>query len=178
MKSIIKNQKTNFMDKDYINYQEYYPNLEKALKEGAVLKASLSGGSLRIVSVEKDGKELSYGEYLWLPGALAHAEDDFGLSYEQQYLATNSKHYHYYTGAYPLPHDTLDVYLKADREFEVFYSKSWKCFICITPAPRNLNRNNEVLWGSAANLLLSMSLCLTSFQLEDKEELMKRVNHG
>lgn len=164
------------MDKDYINYQEFYPKLEQALKDGATLRAFLSGGSLRVVRVEKDEKLLSYGEYPYFPGALSHAENDFGSSYEEQYTGINAKHTHYLTGAYPLPYDAFDVYLKYGRSFDVFYSKRWKQFICTTPAPMNMHRNNEILWGSSSGLLSAIVTCLLSFQFEDEKELRKRVN--
>ena len=60
------------MNKDYINYQEAYPNIEKALKDGARLHAFLSGGGLRVVRIEKkkdtetkdeDDNLISYGEH-------------------------------------------------------------------------------------------------------------------
>jgi hypothetical protein len=119
------------MDKDYINYQEAYPNIEKALKDGARLHAFLSGGGLRVVRIEKkkdtetkdeDDNLISYGEHPYFPGALAHAEQDFGLTYEQQYSGENALHKHYLTGAYPIPYDAFDVYLKYGRSLDVFYN--------------------------------------------------------
>lgn len=180
----IKNPKikTNMVE-DYINYKEAYPNLEEALKNGARLHAILSGGGLRVVSVykksENEGEEdveLSYGEHPYFPGALAHAEEDFGLTYEQQYKGENAKHRHYLTGAYPLPYDAFDVYLKAGRSLDVFYNSRWGQFICTMPVPYNMHRNNEILWGSSTGILAAIVTCLLSFQFEDKQEFENRLN--
>jgi hypothetical protein len=173
------------MNKDYINYQEAYPNIEKALKEGARLYAFLSGGGLRVVRIEKgkvaeakdneDDNLISYGEHPYFPGALAHAEQDFGLTYEQQYSGENALHKHYLTGAYPIPYDAFDVYLKYGRSLDVFYNSRWGQFICTTPVPYNMHRNNEILWGSSIGFLGAIVTCLLSFQFEDKEEFEKRL---
>ena len=171
------------MDEIYVEYRESYPHLEEALKDGAKMHVFLSGGGLRVVGLEKkkDSKEdigheedehLSYGEFPYFSGALSHAEEDFGLSYSEQY---GKKHVHYLTGAYPMPFDVIDVYLKAGGSFVVVYSKRWEKFICTTPAPRSLQRNNEVLWGTGINILSAICSCLISFQFEDEDELMKRV---
>jgi hypothetical protein len=169
------------MPEDYVNYRDSYPNLQEALKNGANLHAFLSGGSLRVVRIEKMNKEtgkkelLSYGEHPYFSGALVHADEDFGLSYEQQYTAENAKHRHYLTGAYSLPYDALDAHIKAGRSIDVFYCKRWGQYICTTPVPYNLRRNNEILWGSSDNILGAILSCLLSFQFEDKEEFEKRI---
>ena len=86
------------MPEDYVNYRDSYPNLQEALKNGANLHAFLSGGGLRVVRIEKMNKEtgkkelLSYGEHPYFSGALVHADEDFGLTYEQQYTAKDAKH--------------------------------------------------------------------------------------
>jgi hypothetical protein len=169
------------MPEDYVNYRDSYPNLQEALKNGAKLHAFLSGGSLRVVRIEKMNKEtgknelLSYGEHPYFSGALAHADEDFGLSYDQQYTAKGAKHLHYLTGAYSLPYDVLDAHIKDGRSIDVIYCKRWGQYICTTPVPFNLRRNNEILWGSSDNILGAFLACLLSFQFEDKEEFEKRI---
>jgi len=176
------------MDKDYINYQEAYPQIEEILKEGAKLHAFLSGGGLRVVRIEKKKKKteekkdeedefelISYGEYPYFPGALAHAEQDFGLTYEQQYTSVNARHKHFLTGAYPLPYDAFDVYLKAGKTFDVFYNERWGKFICTTPAPTNMQRHNDILWGSSLTILGAIVSCLLSFRFEDVEEFEQKL---
>ncbi len=169
------------MPKDYVNYRDSYPNLQEALKNGANLHAFLSGGSLRVVRIEKMNKEtgkkelLSYGEHPYFSGALVHADEDFGLTYEQQYTAKDAKHDHYLTGAYSLPYDALDAHIKDGRSIDVIYCRRWGQYICTTPVPYNLHRNNEILWGSSDNILGAILTCLLSFQFEDKEEFEKRI---
>ena len=156
-------------------YQKSYPNLEKVLKDGAKIHISRSGGGLRVVSVEKDGKLISYGEYPYPFGALSHAETDFGLSYEEQYSGLKAKHKHYLTGAQPSSFDLMDTYVYANNTLDLFYSKRWKCIICITPRDVHCNRENEIHWGTSVNLIRAISGCLLSSNFEDKELFMNRV---
>ena len=163
------------MSENYINYLEGYPNLERALKEGAIMHCFLSGGGLRVVIVKNGEQEITYGEYPYFSGALAHAEEDFGLTYEQLYSGENSKHIHYLSGAYPLPYDAFDVYLKSGNSFDVFYSKKWKEFICTTPPPDKLHHENGILWGSSTGLLAAITSCILSFNFKDKDLFMSEV---
>ena len=65
---------------EHIPYQESYPKLEKALREGVIIRISRSSKGLRIVRVENENNNLIwYGGYPYLSGALAHAEHNFGL---------------------------------------------------------------------------------------------------
>ena len=164
------------MEKDFINYQKFYPNIEKALRDGAEFYAFLSGGGLRVVRIMKDDQLLSYGEHPHFSGALSHADQDFGLSYEQQYLGDNPKHLHYLTGAYPMPFDVFDIFLKTGKTFTVIYSVRWSQFVCTIPSPSHMRRNNEILWGSSTNLLGAVASCLISFMFQDKEEFEKRIH--
>ena len=173
--TIILLNKNKYMNTDYVDYQKFYPEIEKSLKDGAEFHAFLSGGGLRVVRISKDDKLLSYGEHPYFSGALSHAEQDFGLSYEQQYNGIGAKHAHYYTGAYPFPYDAYDIYLKQGKSFTVRFSKSWNQFVCTAPVPMRMNRNNEVLWGSSTNLLGAIASCLLSFQFEDKEDFEKKI---
>lgn len=116
-----------------ISYEEKYPNLEAALKDNAVLHASRSGGGLRIVRLEKDGKLLTYGEFPWFSGALSHAENDFGLSYNEQYLGKDAKHLHYLTGASPDVQDIIDRFILCGDSVDIRYSNEENQFICNAP---------------------------------------------
>ncbi len=162
------------MDKKFF-YRETYPNLEKALKDGAKIHIFQSGGGLRVVRVEKDGKLISYGEYPYLSGALSHAETDFGLSYEEQYSGKKAKYRHYLTGARAKSFDLMDIYVSTNT-LDLFYSKRWKCIICITPVDAHLNCKDEIHWGTSDNhLIWAISNCLLSFNFENKELFMNRV---
>ena len=156
-------------------YQEVYSELQKALRDGAKIHIFRSGGGLRVVRLVKGKKCISYGEYPNLSGALAHAESDFGLSYNEQYGGENAKHEHYLTGAYPRTYDPIDMYIQGGHSFDIFYSKKWEEFVCITETPSELNRDNEILWGASPILMAAISLCLISFKSEDKKSFMKRV---
>jgi hypothetical protein len=163
------------MDKCYVPYQDSYPNLEKALKEGAKISIFRSGAGLRVVKVEKEGDLLSYGEHPYLSGALSHAETDFGLSHEEQYSGEKAKHRLYLSGAYPDPSDLMDTYVY-NSSLELFYSKRWKRIICTTPTDARLNRKGEIHWGTSGNSLIwAISSCLLSFNFEDKNVFLGRV---
>jgi hypothetical protein len=163
------------MNEIYVNYLEGYPNLERALKEGANMHCSLSGSGLRVVIVMNGEKEITYGEYPYFSGALAHAEEDFGLTYDQQYGGENAKRTHYLTGSYPLPYDAFDVYLKSGNTFDVFYSEHLERFICSS----DINNGRDVIWGSSSGILAAIVDCILSgyFRIEEKEKFMERI-HG
>ena len=167
---------------NYIPYQESYPNLENALREGAKIHIFRSGGGLRVVNVEKEKNPVSYGEYPYLSGALAHAESDFGLSYEEQYLSENAKHTHHKTGAYPLPHDIPDLYVykQGANALDIIYSEKWKKIICIRPSQQQALPNHEnIIWGAGLTLLGAIAECFVNdnssdLNIEDKEGFMSR----
>lgn len=160
------------MKGDYLNYLERYPHLEKALKDGAKIHCFRSGGGLRVVRVEKLGKLISYGEYLYFPGALAHAENDFGLNYEEQYGGENARHEHYLTGAYPLPHDVFDNYLNRGKSLDILYSSHLKQFVCISEV-----KKGEIIWGSSSTILSSIMDCLLfgHYHTEEKDKFMEMI---
>lgn len=170
-------------DNIYIPYQESYPNLENALKEGANIHVFRSGGGLRVVRLEKMGKLISYGEHPYFSTALSHAESDFGLSYEEQYDGENSKHKWFITGTHPLPHDAIDVYVfHHGTAFDVFYSKKLNSFVCISDIfesqeiKRHLKDPSDFdcIYGSADNIVGAITNCLLSMQLAKRDDLMKR----
>lgn len=160
----------------YVNYLEVYPNLQEALLDGAKIHIFRSAGGLRVVRVNgKDGKLISYGERPYLSVALSHAENDFGLSYDEQYSNGQAKHEHYLTGSYPMPLDPIDIYFHGGNTLDIFYSKKWEEIICTTPTQSELSRENEILWGASKTLVAAISLCLVCFKFEDKKSFMKRV---
>lgn len=169
-------------DNIYIPYQESYPNLENALKEGANIHVFRSGGGLRVVRLEKKGKLISYGEHPYFSTALSHAESDFGLSYEEQYNPENGKHIHYLTGAYPLPYDILDLYVynRGADAFEITYSKKWEKIICIRPSRElSLPNHKNIIWGTGLSLLWAIADCFVNgnssdLNIEDRELFMSR----
>jgi len=147
----------------YIPYEKSYPNLEKALKEGARIHVFHSAASLRIVRVEDKNKNLvSYGEYPYLSGALSHAENNFGTTdYKELYSGKDAKYIHYISGSIPLPHDILDIYVFDGQGFDILYSKKQKVFICIRPIPEVKN-NEKFIYGSSENLLNSIADCIST----------------
>ena len=158
----------------YVSYKEFYPNLEKALRDGAKIHIFRSGGGLRVVRVEKKGELISYGEHPYLSGALAHAESDFGLSYAEQY-GDDGKHLHYLTGEYPKFSDPIDAYISGDNTLDIFYSEKCKSIFCTTPPKSHLKRPDDILWGSSSVLMGAISLCLIHFRFENKKKFMERV---
>ena len=169
---------------EYINYKQSYPNLEKALRKGANIRVSWAHNGLRLVWLEKKGKLISYGEYPYFSGALAHAESDFGLSYEEQYHGKNAKHKQYFSGAYPLPHDIPDLYVlgKDEYAFDIRYSKKWGKIICIRPSnelppPKKElppSKHETIIWGIGISLLSAITDSFINGTTEDKELFMKR----
>ena len=145
------------MEEIYVPYLPAYPNIEKALKDGAKMHCFLSGGSLRVVFVKDDNeKNLTYGEHPYFSGALAHAESDFGLTYDEQYGGENAKHNHYLSGHYPLNHDALDIFVKSGKALDIFYSDFWKSFVCYYPA----ELEGRICWGSSSTILTAIVDCL------------------
>jgi hypothetical protein len=161
------------MDELHVPYENSYPNLEKALKDGAKIHIFGSGGSLRVVRVEKNGELISYGEHPYLSGALSYAETDFGLSYEERKKA---KRTHYLTGAYPCPSDLMDIWIHSGKVLDIYYSHSWGCIICTRPVESRLNRKNEILWGTSHDSVVgAISACLLCLNFEDEKSFKERA---
>lgn len=164
---------------EYVAYKQSYPNLEKALRKGANIRVSWAHNGLRLVWLEKKEKLISYGEYPYFSGALAHAESDFGLSYEEQYHGKNAKHKQYFSGAYPLPHDIPDLYVfgKDEYAFDIRYSKKWGKIICIRPSQSLPLTNHETItWGSGISLLSAIADSFINGTTEDKELFISRCS--
>ena len=156
-----------------INYLSSYPNIERALKDGANMHCFLSGSDLRVVIVKKDEQEITYGEYPYFSGALAHAEEDFGLSYEQQYGGENAKRFHHLAGTYPLQYNAFDVYLMKENKFDIFYSERWKKIVCTSDIGMG-----RVIFGSSESLLSAIVDCLLFgfHRAEEKKNFMERIH--
>jgi hypothetical protein len=162
------------MNVEYINYLEAYPNLERALKEGANMRCFLSGNNLRVVVVKNDDNDVTYGEYPYFPGALAHAEEDFGLTYDQQYRGENAKHPYYNIGAsIPPPYDAFDVYLRGGSTLNIFYCEHWNKIVCSS----NITMG-RVIYGTSDTLLCAIVDCLLFGynRAEEETTFLKRVH--
>lgn len=161
-----------------IPYKKAYPNLEQALRDGAKISISRSTEGLRIVRVEDEKNNLiSYGEYPYLSGALAHAESDFGLSYEEQYSNENARHDHYTRGIPPQAHDVFDqyVYNQDNIALTIFHVQRWKKITCVRSHPERIF-DDQIIWGSGPGLLQAMYDCFTNQHVENKELFMNRVS--
>ena len=162
----------------YIQYLQSYPNLEKALREGAIIRISRSEEGLRVVRVEnKEKKPVSYGEYPYLSGALAHAESDFGLSYEEQYSGENAKHHHYDEGILPQAHDVFDqcVYGLGTDELKIFYVSMWNKFVCMRPHPEPY-MERQIISGAGEDLPSAMCASFINHNVEDREFFERRMS--
>jgi hypothetical protein len=158
------------MDK-HIPYQETYPNLEKALREGATIRISQSKERLRIVQVEdKENNLISYGEYPYLSGALAHAESGFGLN-------ENAKRHCHSQGICPQGHDVFDQYIYnlSTGELTIFYVERWKKFRSMRPHPEPF-LENQIIWGAGEDLLSTICDCFINHHVEDREFFMNRMS--
>jgi len=76
-----------------------FSGIDTALREGCRLCAFRSGGGLRVVRIEQNGKLKGYGEHPHVEDALSHANEDFlagGRPYSKVYGNTEP---HYLTGS-------------------------------------------------------------------------------
>ncbi len=93
--------------------------ISKALEEGCRLHAFRSGGGLRVVRLEKDGKLKGYGEHPHIDDALSHADEDFlagGRPYQEVYGEGAPKP-HYLTGSREVTGD-LDNWILQGNTFD------------------------------------------------------------
>ena len=152
---------------EHIPYQESYPKLEKALREGVIIRISRSSKGLRIVRVENENNNLIwYGGYPYLSGALAHAEHNFGLCQQSN---------RYSEGICPQAHDVFDqyVYNHADDELTIFYVQDK--FICMRPHPEPF-LEDQIIWGSGPGLMPAMCDCFINHHVEDRKFFMNRMS--
>jgi hypothetical protein len=93
--------------------------IDQALKDGCRLHAFRSGGGLRVVRLEKDGKLKGYGEHPQVEDALSHTNEDFlagGRPYDQVYGVSKP---HYLTGSSHATSD-LDHWLMQGHTFDAW----------------------------------------------------------
>lgn len=93
--------------------------IEQALRDGCRLHAFRSGGGLRVVRLEKDGKLRAYGEHPQVEDALSHSNEDFnagGRPYDQVYGGSKPN---YLTGS-DKPTSNLDLWLLQGRTFDAW----------------------------------------------------------
>lgn len=90
--------------------------VETSLKEGARVRAFLSGGGLRVLRLERDGNLLGYGEHAYLRDAFRILGEDVaagGRKYNEVYGVIEE---HYFTGS-SSPQDALDAWVRTGSKF-------------------------------------------------------------
>lgn len=98
-----------------------YELVERALREGLVLRAFLSGGGLRVVRiVSNDGiGDKGYGEHPHLEEAICHAGEDYaagGREYHELY-GLGGIHTGYLTGD-PVPDSPADTWIRQGQKMK------------------------------------------------------------
>lgn len=93
--------------------------IHQALREGCRLQAFCSGGGLRIVRIEKDGKLKGYGEHPMIHDALSHVDEDFLAGGKPHNEVYGKKYPHYLTGSASSSND-LDVWILRGCTFDVW----------------------------------------------------------
>ncbi|MEA1925790.1 MAG: hypothetical protein U9M90_00895 [Patescibacteria group bacterium] len=94
-----------------------FPGIHQGLSDGCKMHAFLSGGGLRVVCLDNDGKDVAYGEHPHIEEALDHLEEDFlagGRPYEEVY---GKLYPHYLTGS-TLPTSNLDARIRRGETFD------------------------------------------------------------
>lgn len=97
----------------------FLQGIEAALRDGCKLHTFLSGGGLRVVRLERDGKLKGYGEHPEVEEALAHADVDYmagGRPYGAVYGGSEP---HYLTGS-SMSSGPLDAWILQGRSFDVW----------------------------------------------------------
>ncbi len=106
--------------------REVMSTVEAALRSGGVLHAFLSGGGLRVLTIERQAYDpdegqrrvqLAYGEHPYVGDAFRILADDFKAGcrpYEEVYGKTET---HYLTGASE-PQDDLDAWVRRGAYFD------------------------------------------------------------
>lgn len=96
----------------------YLDTLDKALRDGACLRAFLSGGGLRVVCLERPtGTLVGYGEHPHLCDALSHAAEDYlagGRPYKEVYGGSKP---HYLTGS-TTPNSDFDAWIRQGQTMD------------------------------------------------------------
>jgi hypothetical protein len=95
----------------------YIETIETALYNGAKMHCFLSGGGLRVVRLERNGKLVGYGEHPHLEDALSHAAEDYeagGRDYAAVYGGDKPL---YLTGS-TQPTGPLDAWVRQGRTID------------------------------------------------------------
>lgn len=115
--------------------------IKNALKEGCRIHAFRSGGGLRVVRIEKDGKLLGYGEHPHIEDALLYANEDFlagGRPYNEVYGKSQP---HFLTGS-SSPTSDLDLWILSGGTFDAWQKDTKISFqfekLCITRIPKEI----------------------------------------
>jgi hypothetical protein len=93
--------------------------IKTALQGGHRVRAFLSGGGLRVIRIEKEGKLKGYGEHPHVDEALIYADEDFkkrGRPYKEVYGVDKD---HYLTGSREKSNE-LDGWILQGRKFEAW----------------------------------------------------------
>ena len=155
----------------YFDYRDNYPNIEKALREGAKLVAYNRGGVRFVVIWDpKNEKSLSQGQYPWISGALLYAEEDFGLSEEE----IRQKRPYFNEGKPSRPYDIIDKYLSRVSGFTVVYTPK-DLFLCyLSSHPWGSGREEEeVYWDVSTTMMDAISSAILSKGTKIKKELIE-----
>lgn len=107
-------------------------HLERAMREGCLVRSFLSGGGLRVIRVETNDvlKDLkAYGEHPYVDDALLHAAEDFaagGRPYEEVYGPKARRHY--LTGT-TTPNSELDAWVRCGNTFVATFENGEFVFV-------------------------------------------------
>jgi len=95
--------------------------VELALMNGCCLHSWRSGGGLRVVRLDKDGKGYGYGEHPYIDVALQHANEDYLAGGRDYHKVYGELYDHYLTGAFPTGEDELDSWVYQGQDFDAWY---------------------------------------------------------
>ena len=93
--------------------------IEGALRSGAKLHAFLSGGGLRVLSLDLDGKRVGYGEHPNVEEAFTHLAEDFEAGNRPYKEVYGKLHTHYLTGSSETT-SALDAWVCQGSKFDAY----------------------------------------------------------
>jgi hypothetical protein len=102
-----------------VKTKENLIKFNKALVEGCRAHGFRSGGGLRVVSLEKDGKSKGYGEHPNIEEALVHAGEDYVAGGRRYCDVYGRLHNQYLTGSCDASSD-LDAWLLKGHSFDAW----------------------------------------------------------
>lgn len=157
---------------DYIHYKKSYPNIEKAIRDGAKLFAYELGGIIFVRIRKKGQKEsISRGQHLYLSNALCFTDEDFGLSEEQ----CEKKRGSYIHGKENIPGDLIDMWMKRDNGFTIVRTDNGSFLCYLDSYPFGSRKEKEkVYWDTGTTIMEAISNAIILSKAErDKKELFK-----